>query len=317
MTYEHCHLFRECTHGVQVWQPLRHSEKQKNQRGKQVLRTCSALSVKGERCRAAVQKSVDDECLKSIAQLGRTFGTDRVILGCVGIGKEDNFRLLEQMAKTLPRGTFYKSHLNADCLCTVFSSLSSSLTSLRTESLDAAGGKLLTIRSAKVVDKMPSNIRLIRQLAEDEWYICTSQVSKWIWERKSGKLTQVSHGLVGFDGIAFYRDHFAAGCEVPAGVARYYTYYCMFIAYIHIENTIILQRLVHLGCEIVVEKKGRSVERAGRWFITKLSKYEEQLWDPEFHKTFCRLHAEAQAQALRSSHMGFVSPTKFHAIVLS
>jgi len=34
-------------------------------------------------------------------------------------------------------------------------------------------------------------------------------------------------------------------------VARYYTYYCMFIAYIHIENTIILQRVVHLGCEIV------------------------------------------------------------------
>ncbi len=168
-----------------------------------MLRTCSALSEKGEKCRSAVQKSVNDECLKSIAQLGRTFGTDRVIVGCVWIGKEENFRLLERMAKTLPRGTFYKSHLNADCLGTVFSSLSSSLTSLRTQSLDAAGGKLLSIFSAKVVDKMPSHIRSIRQLAGDEWYICTSQVSKWIWERNSGKLIQDTRSLVGSDGIAF------------------------------------------------------------------------------------------------------------------
>ena len=151
---------------------------------------CSDLSEKGEKCRSAVQKSVNDECLKSIAQLGRTFGTDRVIVGCVWIGKEENFRLLERMAKTLPRGTFYKSHLNADCLGTVFSSLSSSLTSLRTESLDVAGGKLLTIRSAKVLDKMPSHIRSIRLLAGDEWYKFDSQVSKWIWERNSGKLIQ-------------------------------------------------------------------------------------------------------------------------------
>jgi hypothetical protein len=148
---------------------------------------CSDLSEKGEKCRSAVQKSVNDECLKSIAQLGRTFGTDRVIVGCVWIGKEENFRLLERMAKTLPRGTFYKSHLNAECLGTVFSSLSSSLTSLRTQSLDAAGGKLLSIFSAKVVDKMPSHIRSIRQLAGDEWHVCDSQVSKWIWDRKSGK----------------------------------------------------------------------------------------------------------------------------------
>ena len=79
----------------------------------------------------------------------------------------------------------------------------------------------------------------------------------------------------------------------------------------------IRQRLVHLGCEIVVKENGRAVERAGRWLITKLSKYAEQLFDLEFHKTFCRLHAEAQAQALRSSHMGLVSPTKFHALVLT
>ena len=181
------HLFKECTHGVQVWQPLGNLEKPKQQRGKQVLRTCSALSEKGEKCRSAVQKSVNDECLKSIAQLGRTFGTDRVIVGCVWIGKEENFRLLERMAKTLPRGTFYKSHLNAECLGTVFSSLSSSLMSLRTQSLDAAGGKLLSIFSAKVVDKMPSHIRSIRQLAGDEWHVCDLQVSKWIWDRKSGK----------------------------------------------------------------------------------------------------------------------------------
>jgi hypothetical protein len=28
------HLFRECAHGVQVWQPLENSEKPKQQRGK-------------------------------------------------------------------------------------------------------------------------------------------------------------------------------------------------------------------------------------------------------------------------------------------
>jgi hypothetical protein len=74
------YLFRECAHGVQVWQLLENSEKPKQQRGKQVMRTCSALSEKGEKCRSAVQKSVNDECLKSIAHLGRTCGTDRVIV---------------------------------------------------------------------------------------------------------------------------------------------------------------------------------------------------------------------------------------------
>ena len=52
------------------------------------------------------------------------------------------------------------------------------------------------------------------------------------------------------------------------------------------------------------------MERAGHWLITKLSKYEEHLFDLEFHKTFCRLHAEAQAQALSfNQQVDGVSPT--------
>ena len=44
--------------------------------------------------------------------------------------------------------------------------------------------------------------------------------------------------------------------------------------------------------------------------ITKLSKYEEHLFDLEFHKTFCRLDAEAQAQALSfNQQVDGVSPT--------
>jgi hypothetical protein len=84
------------------------------------------------------------------------------------------------------------------------------------------------------------------------------------------------------NGIAFYRHPFESGCE----------------------------RLVHLGCEIVVKKNGIAVERAGRWLITKLSKYEEHLFDLEFVKTFCRLDAEAQAQALSfNQQVDGVSPT--------
>ena len=53
-----------------------------------------------------------------------------------------NYQVLQQMGEALPRGSFQKLGLNAGGLRTAFSSLSSSLTTLRND----GGGKELKLR---------------------------------------------------------------------------------------------------------------------------------------------------------------------------
>ena len=67
-----------------------------------------------------------------------------VVVCTVAFGpQKEDFMTLQEMAETLPRGSFQKLGLNPAALRTAFSSLFSSMTELRTE----GGSRSLTLRT--------------------------------------------------------------------------------------------------------------------------------------------------------------------------
>jgi hypothetical protein len=127
-------------HGVMVWQE---SPDKARIKGKAALNVCAG----GFRCRAQVKKWLLQQCLERITQLGDLFGRDRTFVGTVAFGPPDeDYEVLQQMAAQLPRGSFQKLGLTALHLRTALSSLSSSLSSLRSD----AGAAVLTQRQMRM-----------------------------------------------------------------------------------------------------------------------------------------------------------------------
>ncbi|MDC0525437.1 VWA domain-containing protein [bacterium] len=157
---------------------------------------------KAYKCRTAVHDAIKSECVDRIRAVGRVFGRDKAIVATVGFGPSDtDFKVLQEMADVLPRGapssracprspclatprhdsppsrldscscrmagTFQKLGLNASGLRTAFSSLSSSMTELRTE----GGGRSLTQRTDKVVNKNQKVERSDYVEGSDGWLI--------------------------------------------------------------------------------------------------------------------------------------------------
>jgi hypothetical protein len=127
-----------CEHGVMVWQEATgpaHSLFRlggRQHRGKAQLITCHGGDPRA--CRAAVKQQVTDKCAQRIQQLGDLYGRDRTYIGTVAFGPpSEDYAVLQTMAAQLPRGSFQKLGLSALQLRTAFSSLTSSLTSLRTD----------------------------------------------------------------------------------------------------------------------------------------------------------------------------------------
>eukprot|EP00607_Mallomonas_marina_P008608 CAMPEP_0182424656 /NCGR_PEP_ID=MMETSP1167-20130531/10888_1 /TAXON_ID=2988 /ORGANISM="Mallomonas Sp, Strain CCMP3275" /LENGTH=732 /DNA_ID=CAMNT_0024604629 /DNA_START=58 /DNA_END=2253 /DNA_ORIENTATION=+ len=137
------HIHRTCEHGVQVWLSDG-TGVQKNIKGKMkaALKECGKRSSK---CRVDLKSLVEMEILRKVRDLGDMCGRDRIRIHTVAFGNpNEDFRVLKQMSNQLPRHSFQKLGLSSICLSTAFSSLSSSLTSLRTES--GGTGKPKTLR---------------------------------------------------------------------------------------------------------------------------------------------------------------------------
>ncbi|KAL7548108.1 hypothetical protein ACHAWF_011406 [Thalassiosira exigua] len=131
----------ECEHGIPVFQIDRREDPMMQHNTK-----ASAWS-----CRRFLHEKVKKECLQRIKQIGRVFGRDSVISRMIAFGPPtEDFNLLSEMAAALPRGEFQKLSLNARNLKTAFSSISSSMTELRTSNV---GGSMLTPRADVVVEK--------------------------------------------------------------------------------------------------------------------------------------------------------------------
>ena len=252
------HTKMPCKHGIFVWRPTGRSRHD----GRPELEHCQQGH---QSCRSDVLATVRKECERRIKTIGQRFGRDRIILATVGFAhaKED-FSILEAMAKLLPRGSFSKTGLQASALKTAFSSLSSSLSTLRTES---AGGRQLTLRSDVVVRREdPEEIRFSRMISGKGWVISEGVVHKYKYSQADDKLLPPQLLLEG--GIAFRIEPFASGAE----------------------------RFAHRGSEIQLLSSGEK-RRNGPWLVTKQSMYRELLFDLDFHLTFCRMHCQAQALA--------------------
>mmetsp|Transcript_28739 Transcript_28739/g.71616 ORF Transcript_28739/g.71616 Transcript_28739/m.71616 type:complete len:718 (+) Transcript_28739:144-2297(+) len=200
------HIDRACGHGVHVWKRA----SQQNTWGRNTLRQC------GRTCRADVQRGVARLCLAKVLELGEVLGRDRVVVGTVAFGDtSQNYDVLRQMGEALPRGSFQKLALNAGGLRTAFSSLSSSLTTLRTD-----GGSLsLTLRDKQICSAQQINTATNVVTTEAGWFIYSGDAKK----QKDGQVLKYRYSVAQrmlvnspFDnstGIAFYQHPFAQGVE--------------------------------------------------------------------------------------------------------
>jgi len=191
------HMLRACKCGIKVFE-YNHKE--------QPLMGHTSRG-KAYKCREAVHAAVKSDCVERMRALGR----DKAIVCTVGFGppKED-FKVLQEMADALPRGSFQKLGLNASGLRTAFSSLSSSMTELRTE----GGGRSLTQRTDKVVDRHQQIAHSEAVLGADGWWIYSGAevLGKYTWDVTRRELVQ-GRLLAGATGMAFVQEPFAQGAE--------------------------------------------------------------------------------------------------------
>ena len=119
-------------------------------------------------CRNQLHDFVKTECLDRLRKIGSVFGKEKVILRTLAFGPlAEDFKLLDEMASVLPRGEFQKLGLNANKLRTAFSSLSSSMTELRTE----GGGRALTRRNKVVNKQQKVDVTSKMVLGSEGWWI--------------------------------------------------------------------------------------------------------------------------------------------------
>ena len=206
------HCARCCSHGVPVWQSVGAHLRS----GKQAFIECP-LSDPRWQCRADAKQEVDHECLQKVVQIGDLLGRDRVVVGTVAFGPPDqNYDVLRMMGEILPRGSFQKLGLNAGGLRTAFSSLSSSLTTLRTD----GGARSLTLRPMEVRKERQQEDASGMVHGSDGWLIYNGDVRV----RADGlvlkhRYSLDKHGLVeerlpkGVTGLAFHKIAFARGVE--------------------------------------------------------------------------------------------------------
>ena len=159
-------------HGVLVWQEAPGRARYK---GKAALNTCPG----GFRCRAQVKEWLLEQCLERVTRLGDLFGRDRTFVGTVAFGPPDeDYQVLQQMAARLPRGSFQKLGLTALHLRTALSSLSNSLSSLRSD----AGAGALTQRAVRMESE--------GRRGTNGWDVYRRYVASYLWR---GRLSIALH----------------------------------------------------------------------------------------------------------------------------
>jgi hypothetical protein len=271
----------ECRkHGVCVWQVDEEALELRN--GKQRLRDCATAAP----CRTEIRQYVREECCKKIVNLGDMFGRDRMCVNTVAFGPPgEDYLVLEEMAKQLPRSSFQKLGLSAVSLRSAMTSLSSSLTTLRT-----SGGTLngMTMRSNL---KLQENIGLALKsytaganeviLAEDGWDIYGKQkiVSKITYSRRKSAFVKLDL-LHGATGVAMRGSSFARGVERAA-------FMCSEIC--DVRNVIGNGPRGGAGTP--------AATKCGEMLVAKETLYSEQLRDNTFHTDMCKVQAEAQQLA--------------------
>jgi len=270
------HSSMKCEHGIPIFELDRREDPlmQHKTRG-------SAWA-----CRQRMHDVVKKNCLDRIKKIGQVFGREKIIFRTLAFGppKED-FSMLGEMANALPRGEFQKLGLNVDGLKTAFSSLSSSMTELRTE----GGGRMLTPRRDKVVDK-EQKVDVSGEIVDGRhgWLIYSFEdfLGKYKFDRKSRELKK-SRVAAGVTGLAFLDQPFAEGAER-------FLYRCTEIEIPDEKADEWYRSGVNRG-----SKDSTKSFRCGLRLVAKEAKDVENLHRGlEFHTIFARVQSDAATLAL-------------------
>eukprot|EP00899_Mesostigma_viride_P007668 jgi/Mesvir1/16902/Mv15772-RA.1 len=271
------HNEMECSHGIQVWQA---DPSGRLFKGKPALNNC----WKGNStCRRVVHDNVKADCLRAVTKLGDLFGRDRTFLGTVAFGPPgDDYEVLQKMAQKLPRSSFQKLGLQVGGLKTALSSLTSELTTLRTEAgVEGGMGRVQGTPRNKVVRKeseeggaiLSSYDGAVAVSEGDGWSLYDrSKARKYRYDLNDRDLVQVAFDD-GASGMAFYQYAFAEGVER-------FVFRCMEIGTVQWDGSV--------GDWIA--------NQVGKKLVAKEAKTEEQL-GLKFQKDFCRTQSEAAALA--------------------
>ena len=266
----------ECEHGVPVFQIDRKQDPLMQHRS----------AGQAWACRGKVQDKLKRLCLDRVKRIGQVFGRDKVILRTLGFGPpREDFRLLEELASTLPRGEFMKLGLDVNNLRTAFSSLSSSMTELRTE----GGGRVLTPRRDKVVDKQ-QKVDLSSQsvCGRDGWWIYSFQDFLGKFDLHSNGEFKKRVLSSGGGGLALLEQPFAEGAERMV-------YRCTEIEVPKSKEHAWYRDPIDIGQKDLMEAL-----RCGMRLICKEAKDVETLkLGRDFHERFARVQHDAAILAMQ------------------
>ena len=227
-----------------------------------------------------------------------SFGKDKVVLRTLAFGPpQEDFKLLAEMASALPRGEFQKLGLDADKLRTAFSSLSSSMTELRTE----GGGRLLTRRDKVVNTQQRVDVSTEMVYGSMGWWIYAFDdlVGKYAYSSTQRTLEQVRFGTE-VNGLAFFQEPFAEGAER-------FVYRC---TEIHVPDAS-SKNWYYNGIAAQSKELMRAL-RKGLRLVAKEAKDQENLvLGCSFHETFARVQHDAAELA---KQFNFKCTWAFHRI---
>lgn len=207
------HTNMACKHGVYVWQEDGSRPSHGRGQGRKAFFECSQAVA----CRRAVCESVHTQCLDAVRQLGDWFGRDRLRLFTVAFGApSEDYRVLETMANVLPRSSFQKLGLTATSLQSAMTTLSSTLTSLRTETDPTRSRATRALCSQEKADLDYLSSTDLYSLSYDiiaKWEFDTA-LCNWVHVQSVHELSPHTR-----HGIAVVKQYFSKGAERAAFVS--------------------------------------------------------------------------------------------------
>ncbi|GIL64651.1 hypothetical protein Vafri_18557 [Volvox africanus] len=238
---------------------------------------------------STVSELVQIACVGWVKGIGDLLGRDRVFMGTVAFGPPtENYVVLEKMAAALPRSSFQKLGLSAACLRTAFSSLTDSITTLRTEAtyVYAGGPRQLTLRpeiSFKGERQSYEEREIIRNGLSWELYVGSNFVHKRQYDPVAKRMVDApftTSPLPPGRGSAFSQP------GTQRGVAH--------AMYKFAEGA---ERVVYQCTEVVSFDNGATGYCVGPHLVAKSTRFNEHLQTEEFHRDFCRTQGEAEELA--------------------
>ncbi|GIL85914.1 hypothetical protein Vretimale_8980 [Volvox reticuliferus] len=236
---------------------------------------------------STVSQLVQLECVEWVKRVGDLLGRDRVFMGTVAFGPpSENYVVLEKMAAALPRSSFQKLGLSAACLRTALSSLTDSITTLRTEVTPAytGGGRQLTLRPDILLKGERQSYGECDRIHDGlSWELYIG--SKFVHKRRYDPATKrmVDAPFTTSEPVPSW------GCAYPEmkkGVAHAMHKFG--------EGA---ERVVYQCTEVVSFDGGKTGYCVGPRLVAKSTRFNEYLQTEEFHRDFCRTQGEAEELA--------------------